>query len=317
MSKKTLFVECSLTDSDNPMSTLYPLKCKKISQKYDYYDISTDLNIDLSKYDNLLLGCRALYIYKCYKSNNREKLKNNFEKLMCIPNKYFLIQDMHKKTYGSLENLCKLLNDNKINIIFTFYKCGEANFIRKFTPNCKHLHLPHHIDINIFNKEYNKENKKYDLLLFGSIHHIHYPFRKRLYELILSKKEELGNVKFIEKPESYNSEICENGLAELISESKISFSTKSKYDYLVAKYFEIPACSCLLMGDIPLDSNIDLKENIVELKNTMSDDEIINKIKNTLADYDNYIDKIIKYKKYVIENYNLDKYLEKLDLLLK
>ncbi len=317
MSKNTLFVECSLTDSDNPMSTLYPLKCKTISKKYDYYDISTDLNIDLSKYDNLLLGCRALYIYKYYKSNIREKLKNNFEKLMNIPNKYFLIQDMHKKTYGSLENLCSLLNENKINIIFTFYKCGEANFIRKFTPNCKHLHLPHHIDINIFNKEFNKENKKYDLLLFGSIHPTHYPFRKRLYELILSKKEEFGNVKFIEKPESYNPEICENGLATLLSESKISFSTKSKYDYLVAKYFEIPACSCLLMGDIPLDSTIDLKENIVELKNTMTDDEIINKIKDTLANYDKYTDKIIRYQKFVIDNYNLDKYFEKLDLFLK
>ena len=311
-----LFVESGLTDSDNPMSTLYNLKCNKIKEKYDYFDISTELNFDLEKYDTLILGCRSIYIYKCYKNHKKKDLlKQNFEKLMKIKNKYIILQDIHTKTYGNLDDLSEILNKNKINIIFTFFKCYEANIIRKKTPECKYFHLPHFIDTNIFNS--NNCEKTIDLLLYGAIHPTHYPFRKRLFDLILSNKEKFPNIMYIEKPESFDPNFCEKGLAQIINKSKFAISTKSKYDYLVAKYLEIPACNCIVIGDIPSDSDNELKKNIIELKNTDSDDEIIKIIKDSIQNYDNYKIKIKEYQKYIIENYNLEKYINKLETIIK
>jgi len=313
MISKILFVECSLTENDNSMSTCYNLKCNKIKQNFDYYDISKKLEIDVTKYDKVLFGCRSLYIYKCYKSKDHKILKPNFEKLMEIPNKYFIIQDMHKKTYGNIDTLCEILNKNNFNIIFTFYTNIEASIIRKKTPNCKYFHLHHYIDTNIFSKK--DVPKEIDILLFGSIHPTHYPFRKRIFELILNNKDKF-NVKFIEKPESFNPEVCEHGLVQLLNKSKISIATKSKYDYLVGKYFEIPASGCLIIGDIPTDSPKELRDFIINIDNNYSDDEILEIIANTINNYETYVDKINSFNKYVVETYNLDKYIEHLKIIL-
>jgi len=40
---------------------------------------------------------------------------------------------------------------------------------------------------NIYNYEF-IEKKEYDVLLYGSIHPKHYPFKKRLFELILKNE---------------------------------------------------------------------------------------------------------------------------------
>jgi hypothetical protein len=315
MQSRILFVESGLTDSDNPMSTLYNLKCNKIKEKYDYFDISTELNIDISNYDVLILGCRTIYIYKYYKNHKKKNLlKENFDKLMGIKKKFMILQDMHSKTYGSLDDLTQILNDNKINIIFTFYKSFEANIIRKKTPNCKYHHLPHYIDTEIFNL--NESNKSIDILLFGAIHPTHYPFRKRLFEIILNNKDKFPNVTYIEKPETFDPNLCEKGLAKILNQSKIAISTKSKYDYLVAKYLEIPACNCLVIGDIPSDADSELIKNIIEIKNTQTDGEIINIIQNTLKYYETFKNKILEYQKYVTNTYNLNKYIDKLEEII-
>jgi len=61
---KILFVENYSMNSDNPMSTLYPLKCNKIkeSKYFDVYDISKSEKIS-NNYDKVLFGTRSLYLY--------------------------------------------------------------------------------------------------------------------------------------------------------------------------------------------------------------------------------------------------------------
>ena len=221
---------------------------------------------------------------------------------------------MHQKTYGSIEQLCTILNQYNFNIIFTFYDNAEARLIRRLTPQCKYYHLPHHIDINIF-KNYNENNniKDIDILLFGSVHPKHYPFRKRLFDLILNNKDKFSNIYFIEYDSSvFNPSHCESGLSKLLNRSKICIATKSRYDYLVGKYFEIPASNCLIAGDIPRDGRDLFKGNILELTNTMGDDEIISILDECLNNYSNYTDKIEKIKNTVDLKYNLDEYIKSL-----
>lgn len=315
-----LFAESLITDNDNPMSTLYNRKCSKIKEKYDFFDISsTSNNINLDNYETLLLGCRSLYIYKFYRSNTKYKqiLKQNLEKLMVIKNKFILLQDIHNKTYGSLNDLANILNTYNINVILTFNNCYESKILKNKTTNCKYYHLPHFIDTNIFNTTKNHE-KEYDIVLYGAIHPVHYPFRKRLFELITHNKETFNNkVLIIDKPNVFDPKYCENGLAEILNKTKISIATKSKYNYLVAKYLEIPACNCLVAGDIPSDADKIMQNNIIQLKETMTDAEIIEILKYTINNYDNYKNKITDYQQYIINNYNLDKYITKLEQIIK
>lgn len=321
MIKKILFIENEL-ENDNPMSTCYKIKCNKIKNidrdeiTITYYNIgNNNIHIDPKGYDIALFGCRSIYLYKVYKSKVKEELKKKFELIVnCVKAKFFIIQDMHQKTYGSIEQLCSLLNQYNFNIIFTFYDNAEARLIRKLTPQCKYYHLPHHIDTNIF-KNYNENNniKDIDILLFGSVHPKHYPFRKRLFDLILNNKDKFSNIYFIEYDSSiFNPSHCESGLAKLLNRSKICIATKSRYDYLVGKYFEIPASNCLIAGDIPRDGRDLFKGNILELTNTMGDDEIITVLTECLNNYSNYTDKIEKIKNTVDLKYNLDEYIERL-----
>lgn len=326
MIKKILFIENEL-DNDNPMSTCYKIKCNKIKNidteqfKVTYYNIGqTNTEINFEDFEIALFGCRSVYLYKVYKNEQKEKLKNKFETIVnSIKTKFFIIQDMHQKTYGSIEKLCNLLNYHNFNIIFTFYNNTEAKLIRKLTPNCKYLHLPHHIDTSIF-KNYNlnnnkdqNNNKDIDILLFGSIHPKHYPFRKRLFDLILTNKDKFSNIYFIEYDSTtFNPSHCESGLSKLLNRSKICIATKSRYDYLVGKYFEISSSNCLIAGDIPTDGINLFKDKILELKNSMTDDEIISKLLECLNNYSNYIDKINTIKNIVDDEYNIDMYIKKL-----
>lgn len=316
-----LFVENDNLN-DNPMSTCYPLKCSKIKKitssiiNLTYYDISTPLNLDLSKYDIVLFGCRSIYLYKVYKTSQRQPYIDKFNSLMQINKRFMLLQDMHPKTYGSIDELSKLLNEHNFNIIFTFWENTEARAIRTRTPNCNHFHLPHHIDTNIFKiHDSNDKDKTIDILLFGSVHPRHYPFRKRLFDLILSDKdvEPKLNVYYIPYDSSiFNPNHCEVGLSKLLNKSKLCIATKSRYDYLVGKYFEISSSGCLIVGDIPTDGKELLKDNILELNQTMTDDEIMIKIRDCLNNYSEYIDKIKRMKNKTDLLYNLDKYIEKL-----
>ena len=194
MIKKILFVENEL-ENDNPLSSCYNIKCNKIKRinmdnvKITYYNIGqNNTEINFKDYSVVLFGCRSIYLYKVYKSKIKEELKKKFELIVnSVEKKFFIIQDMHQKTYGSIEQLCNILNNYNFNIIFTFYDNTEARLIRKLTPKCKYFYLPHHIDTDIF-KNYNENNgeKDIDILLFGSVHPKHYPFRKRLFDLILN-----------------------------------------------------------------------------------------------------------------------------------
>lgn len=312
---KILFVENYDLNSDNPMSTLYPLRCNKIKDnlEFDICNIGSENVVD-TNYETVLFGARSLYLYKTYKSKEKIIIKSKLDKLLCIKNKFFLIQDMHQKTYGNLEELCKLLNDNNINIIFTFYNNTEAKKIRNLTPNCKHLYLPLHIDNSIFNCQ-NLE-KQYDILLYGSIHPRHYPFRKRLFDILLIKTNKY-KICYIEKPDNFDPTKCEIGLAKLINQSKITIATKSRYDYFVAKYLEIAFCKSLVAGNMATDGLKIFDNNYLNLNEKMSDQDIYNAIDTCLQNYNIHENNIDNLHDKLINEYNIDNYVIKLITIIK
>lgn len=243
-----------------------------------------------------------------------------------------LLQDTHPKTYGSLTNLTDFINKRKLDLIFTFYENSESRHIRNHCPAQQFFHLPHHIDTNIFQPLDKGSDKQpndlrpYDIILYGDTHPTHYPFRKRLFELLL--KEGLTyNLKILHisppidpsgKGKIFDPDKCETGLAAKIRSAKFAIATKSKYDYLVAKYLEISACETVVIGDMATDGlNLpEFGENYIKVNSKMTDSQIMDVIVDAVKKYDSRESPIsqnrIKYAKHILDNYNLSKYQEKL-----
>lgn len=365
---KILFLDNFKLDFDNPMSTLYINKCKKIRQSLNVktIDITDKKSVKeavTTGYDVILMGQRCPEFYKCNKKFCAV-IKENLELILGKPaiqtsdtsegtsaslgstpgpinasgtaprttKRFLLLQDTHPKTYGSLDNLTKFINSYQFNLIFTFYENSESRFIRKLCPGVKHFHLPHHIDTNIFKPisgqtSQQVEERPYDIILYGDIHPTHYPFRKRLFELILKEEAEnhILKVLHITPPlgptgKIFDPDKCEAGLAAKLNTAKFAIATKSKYDYLVAKYLEIAACQTVVIGDMATDGliNKEFRENYIPIDNKMSDEEILRTIYESIKNYDTH--KIVKnrvtYSKFLLDNYNLDKYQEKLMAIL-
>lgn len=72
--------------------------------------------------------------------------------------------------------------------------------------------------------------------------------------------------------------IYNDKLSKLLNKSWMAVATKSNFNYLVCKYFEISSSKCVILGDMTKQGSSIWKNNYVHIDNSMSDDAIINKI---------------------------------------
>ena len=168
------------------------------------------------------------------------------------------------------------------------------NYIISQCPGKQFVHFPHYIDTSIFSN--NKSIKKYDILIYGNLSDW-YPFRKRLLSLI---KNNNYNYYYLQHPgynenneKNENTFITKEKLSLLINQSKLTICTSSVFDYFVKKYIEISLSGSIICGDFPdLENNIYL-DNMCNINNNMSDEDIlktINKYLNlTPIEYNNII----------------------------
>lgn len=163
-------------------------------------------------------------------------------------------------------------------------------------------------------KDYKLE-KKYDILIYGS-RTFNYPFKKEPLPSIqrfLKQYEERHNVvveehtlinfyylrKRIETiletcgdkyrikvlPESgiYNSDIANESLSMLINQSHLTIACATLADVMMHKYLEIAASNSVILGNVPSDYVDLFRGNMIEITEFMSDDAILEKIDNALA----------------------------------
>lgn len=197
--------------------------------------------------------------------------------LLSIPNiKCVRLRDTHERTFTTgIEGFIEGCKKNNINYIITIYKDNfEYNKIKSLIVNSKIklITIPLLINTDIF-KDY-KLKKKWDILFYGALSES-YPFRKRLIKILKSNK--LNNLKI--RILKYG-ELQKEKLAIEINKSWLTISTSSKFDYLVEKYFEIPASKSLVLGNMPVQGRSIFGINYIYIDNHMSDNEIINRIKN-------------------------------------
>lgn len=321
--EKILFIYNKDFFISEKINTLYLSKINKIKKINEFellniYDVDM---ININNYNSVIFNWDTTHLYKNYTPKQKNKIKKNFDKLLVVKNKFIILENTHPKTYKSVDNLCSLLNENRFVVIFTYNDNDEIKYIKKRLGLCKTYYIPHHIDIEVFKKYDIEFNEKiYDILLYGSRNKNNYPFADRLFNLILANNNKF-NVKYINFDElNMNNDNINNyigtNLSKLLNQSKLSIVTKSKFDYLSAKYFEIAASNCAIIGDLPTCSEIFINK-VIEISSDMDDEEIITIIELFIKNY--YL--LEDDKKYLMNKinseFNLDKYFEKILELVK
>lgn len=260
--------------------------------KYKYIEFDEFISISKeaeAKYDFLLICYSKLpilstefdFFYKKYYEAEKslENIENKIKNTNL--NKVILLHDLHynmfKNGYVAFFNYCKYLN---IKSVVSIYSDNfEYNIIKAYCDgyNLNLFIIPHLIDESIF-KDY-KQQKIYDILLYGETRFECYSFRKRIKNLLENNYHNF-NIKILNNTNEYTKE----KLSIEINKAYITIATKSSFDYFLMKYIETPLSGSLIAGDIPSQSNdFNLSTNMVILNEKMSDLEILYKLENELS----------------------------------
>lgn len=151
------------------------------------------------------------------------------------------------------------------------------------------VHIPHCAHANIF-KKYSGIGKQFDLLMCGhygnknSLGDQHYPLRNRFVHVILKRMEKLGYKCGIYKHPGYNRDdsFKDTALIEFakgINSAKICLTCTGLPKSRFGKYIEIPMCGSAIAGDIPNQDQAEFREFVIEIDISMTDDQIVEKLK--------------------------------------
>ena len=174
-------------------------------------------------------------------------------------------------------------------------------------PDVKFVYVGHCADPTVF-KNYNLP-KEYDILLLGAISP-RYPLRQKFLKLLPYLKQKYKCHHHLhpgyELKDSYTKRYLKE-MAIVINKSRIALTDTGLPRTRYGKYVEIPMCgTSALCGDLP-DDKADDYSYIIEVTNSMSLREIMDKISYYLDNEDKRLEKVQKgiefAKKYTWEHY--------------
>jgi hypothetical protein len=181
---------------------------------------------------------------------------------------------------NNYERLFEMFDQLNIRHLITCYDCPELRQIQSLRADLRTYVLNLHVDTNVF-KDYGL-NKTHDIIIYGSSLKSAYPFRHRLAQLLLESGK--FDVLRIELNEGlYDPEKCGEGLARKINQSWLGLATVSAFDYLVGRYFEIPACRSVVLGDMNEQGRAIFGNHYVHVDETMSDAQILSVVERALG----------------------------------
>ena len=211
--------------------------------------------------------------------------------------KVYEIEDCYE-----VDNLIENINYYDYDYVIYRYNCEQMEYIKSKCNDCKFIHYPHYIDMDVFNSSLDEE-KSIDILLYGNISNF-YPFRNRLFNLISKsglKYHYLQHPGYDENEITNTEKVIKNDLSKLINKSKITISTGSAFNYFVKKYLEISASGSIIAGNFPKTEKNLYNDCMCYLDENMSDEQIIDKLKLYLDLNKNDYNTLVK-KSYNITN---------------
>jgi hypothetical protein len=189
-------------------------------------------------------------------------------------------------------------------------------------------------------KNYNLE-KKYDIFIYGTRHYMNYiephnadkdykqnweqhnnkllpnehnfyPLREKLEQLLLKHKHKY-RLHILPNASIFDAPVANEDLSKLINQSWLTMATSSRADIPMSKYFEIGASYSGILGNIPSDYNDLFKNNIVEVTEWMTDEEILSTIDRALEDKQKLQEMINRLGDRMQQEYNLDAGVKDMD----
>jgi hypothetical protein len=167
-----------------------------------------------------------------------------FASLSC--RKYLLCDDLHGGEEYSEETKRRAFG--LVDTIFSTYGYAFARFYPELGKTKRVIWVPHSASLD-FMLRYNEQPEN-AIFLSGSVNH-YYPLRLEVkalhdrdaYPIVMHPHPGYGDF-------DYDTDASVGrGYARRINSYRAAFTDSSRYEYLVAKYFEIPATGALLLAD--------------------------------------------------------------------
>ncbi|MCA9750230.1 MAG: hypothetical protein KC414_14065 [Romboutsia sp.] len=320
MDSNILFLTTSNTKNRMNKSHMHRMDAlaKHSCIKIEDINMLTELEDNVSNYSTIILD-QFCYCRSYYKPNisltEIERILIKYKSLNDNNKVIMLFEDLHPITFlGGNKLIFESINKANPDIMVTHYECSEWDFIKNHITNkqTQTVTIPHHINTEIY-KDYNTE-KKYDIFFYGCLDPIFYDFRLRLDKLFRRQKRGL-NIRFFAHPghQRYDPQKCDTNLAKMINSAWISIATISKFSYLVGKYFEISACKTVIAGNINEQGRqIWSKDDMIEINNDMTDDEILDILVEALSDKNRLKNMSERMYNKIRDNFNCDQYADKI-----
>lgn len=179
-----------------------------------------------------------------------------------------------------VRHITKLLHQNKIfNLILPMKQSYYEQIFNRLGFRTFVVHTFLRVPRNIMIKQ-----KTHDILLYGNTNPQIYPFRHRLFQLLLKHRHlfRIKHVPFLQISRNTTLE-KQDILYRSIRCARLCVATNSAYNFLIKKYLEIPSCGTAILGNIPSNySDIFTEDTMVYVHRKMSDHEIMVEISNHL-----------------------------------
>ena len=173
-------------------------------------------------------------------------------------------------------------------------------------------HYLNNIEKHYADQEYKKKWEKVNKKKLHTKYHF-YPLRVKVENLLLKNKNKY-NIKILKENGSLDSKQYVNeSLSKLINKSWLTLCSKSRCDILMDKYVETAASYSAVLGNIPSDYKDIFKNNIIEITEWMSDEEILSIIDKALEDKEKLKEMINKTAIIVKNNFDLDSAIKNMD----
>jgi hypothetical protein len=271
-----------------------------------------------------LLDRFALFAAMYYEGVPYERL---LEQLDGTPNLVLLTSDLHTwslfpdlirsepdeqqsspddNEYGRMFEMFDRLN---IGHLITSYDCPELEQINALRPELQTYVVDLHVDTSVFRDR--REEKVYDVIVYGVTETPTYVFRHRVLRLLLESRQ-LRVLRLQPKHNRYDERVCGVGLARMINQSWLGLATVTDFSYLVGKYFEIPACNTAVLGDMNDQGAAIFGENYVHIDEEMTDGEILETVDGALDDREDLEQKTGHMYRVIHDGYTLADLEEKL-----
>jgi hypothetical protein len=266
----------------------------RFSRCFEVVDIRDDLARSNGA-EVTILDRFAMFAMLMFEGMSYEKLVRRLEG---IRNLVFLTSDLHEwsifpdaisrirgrrrfdPSLNRYDRLMAMFDRLDIRYLITSYECPELREIRRLRPSLSTFVVDLHVNTSIF-RDYGLP-KVDDLIIYGAANREGYPFRHRLSRLLGRRFKVLRVAP--DKSSSYDEDICGEGLARKICASWLGLATTEQFDYLVGKYFEIPACRTVVLGNMNAQGHAIFGDHYIHVDDRMTDREIVEIVRSALAD---------------------------------